>query len=290
MKNNKLGIVIVFYNPELEHINNAISLSEKYDLVVVDNSVENYEYNIPLAEVIRLGDNLGIATALNNGINFLINNGYRYSLLLDQDSAPSLEVINRLFDKAHLLMNSGNVAAVSPAYFDKAINKRCSFIKIENNSISRVESTGNEPFEVSYTITSGSILDLSLISKIGLMQDDLFIDFVDIEWCFRATSFGYKIFAVPSVVLEHEIGCEPINIFGRVFVNHSPIRHYYYFRNAILLIRRNDIPKPWKKFELIKIIPRFFVYALFTTNRLEHINMMISGLYDGILARKGKKR
>lgn len=164
------------------------------------------------------------------------------------------------------------------------------FLKIVNNSITRVDSTGLEPFEVSYTITSGTILNLSIISNIGLMKDELFIDFVDIEWCFRAVSCGYKIYAIPSVLLEHEIGSKPIKIFGRVFVNHSPIRHYYYFRNAIHLIKDKNIPFAWKKMELLKIVPRFLVYSLLTENKTKHIRMMIKGIYDGINSITGKYR
>ncbi|MBS9892365.1 glycosyltransferase family 2 protein [Vibrio sp. Vb2853] len=289
--NDKLdfSVVIVFYNPTYDHIENARKLSKKLNLIIVDNSPSPSDYEIEQAHIVRLNENKGIATAINVGLKQSINNGYRYALLLDQDSEPLFDDLNKLVNKAYVLNQErdNKIAVVSPAYFDRAINKRCDFIVVGEDNIERLPSIGEKPINVSYTITSGSVINLDLIENIGFMDDLLFIDFVDIEWCFRAIANGYQVVGIPDVLMEHEIGCEPIRVFGKTYVNHSPIRHYFYFRNAILLMSRDYVPAVWKKYEIIKLVPRFLVYVMFTENRIEHCKKMLRGVYDGLRGKTG---
>lgn len=288
MESKELGVVIVFYNPTRENVNAAIKLSEKHHLVIVDNSEVNGNYCIPQAKIIFLEGNQGIATALNIGIKDLINDAYKYALLLDQDSEPEDSLILSLLD--HIRQSPEKVCLVSPSYYDKAIGKKAEFIICKEKGIERQPAEGNLPISASYVITSGSMLKLSTLKKIGLMKDELFIDFVDIEWCLRARYFGFEILGLPWLTMTHEIGGEPVRIAGRKYVNHSPIRHYYYFRNVFLLLRLKHIHPQWKKYEVLKLLPRFIVYAFFTKNRVNHIKAMVSGIKDGILGCSGKKR
>lgn len=283
------SVIIVFYNPELSHIENANKLAEKMNVVVVDNSPLIINYSIDNANVIKLGRNLGIAAAINIGLKYSLENGYTYSIVLDQDSSPNPDDLAQLIKSASLLSDKHKlkVAAVSPAYYDNAINTRCSFIKIIGSNIIKLSSEGDRPIEVSYTITSGTVFFLNELDTIGYMDESLFIDFVDLEWCFRAGNKGYSIFGIPTVLMEHEIGCSPIKILGKTYVNHSPIRHYYYFRNAVELIKRHYVPYAWKKMEILKLIPRFLVYAFLTENKYQHTKMMVSGFWDGVKGKLG---
>ncbi|ALD79254.1 MULTISPECIES: glycosyltransferase family 2 protein [Citrobacter freundii complex] len=282
------GVVIVFYHPNYENINNARKLSEYYKVTIVDNSEKDITYSIPKAHIIKLNKNLGIATALNIGINYFIENEYKYVALLDQDSEPDnllLDSLINYFEKC-----TDEVCLVAPSYYDRAIDKNAEFILCTEKGIFRQPAIGKNAIEASYVITSGSVLKLSSVSNIGSMDDNLFIDFVDIEWCLRANSLGYKILGLPWLKMSHEIGDDPINIFNRKYVNHSPIRHYYYFRNIFLLMRMSHVHPEWKKWELIKLAPRFLVYACFTKNRMKHISAMLTGICHGLLGRTGKKK
>ncbi|HCP8899371.1 TPA: glycosyltransferase family 2 protein [Escherichia coli] len=282
------GIVIVFYHPNDENINSAKKLSESYKVIIVDNSEKDITYSIPKGHIIKLKRNVGIAAALNIGIHFFIKNNYKYAVLLDQDSEPDKSLLSSLINYSENCTD--NVCLVAPSYYDRAINKNADFILCTEKGIIRQPAIGKNAIEASYVITSGSLLRLSSISNIGFMDEDLFIDFVDIEWCLRANSLGYKILGLPWLKMSHEIGDKPIKILNKKYVNHSPIRHYYYFRNIFLLMRMSHIHPQWKKWELIKLLPRFFVYAFFTKNNMKHIVSMLTGVYDGILGRVGKKK
>lgn len=289
MATNLLSLVVIFYKPEQDHINNVVKLSKDYDVIVVDNTPEPTEYNFCNSiTLITLNDNVGIAKALNIGIESAQQQGNKYCLLLDQDSVPKSDLVNGLvtFYEEHEAPNE--IALVAPCYHDKALGLDAAFIQKRKFLMGRVPANGDSPIDVSYVISSGTLINLACYSEIGSMNEDLFIDFVDIEWCLRAHQKGYKVLGLPWLKMEHEIGEKPVIFLGKKYVNHSPIRHYYYFRNIFMLLRMSHIPFQWKISELLKIAPRFFVYAVSTTDKPAHIKHMLKGIYHGVLGRFGK--
>ncbi len=50
---------------------------------------------------------------------------------------------------------------------------------------------------------------------IGGMRDELFIDGIDHEWCFRAKSLGYRTFVARDVTMSHDMGEVGVSLFGR---------------------------------------------------------------------------
>jgi rhamnosyltransferase len=285
---NILGLVVVFYKPEEVHIKNVMSLAADYDVVVVDNtpSPSNYHFenNITL---ITLNDNVGIAKALNIGVEYVKENSYQYCLLLDQDSEPKDELIDGLVSFYEQQNDNTDIAVVAPCYHDKALGLDAAFIQ-NKFKMGRTAAIGEVAIDASYVISSGTVLNLAVYDNIGPMNEDLFIDFVDIEWCLRAHNKGYKVLGLPWLTMEHEIGDKPVKFLGKEYVNHSPIRHYYYFRNIFMLLRMSHIPSQWKVSELLKVFPRFIVYATSTNNQFEHIKHMTKGIYHGLLGRFGK--
>ena len=69
------------------------------------------------------------------------------------------------------------------------------------------------------------------------MREDLFIDWVDIEWCLRAESQGLESYIVPSAIMMHSIGDDTVRVLGRDINLHSDLRNYYMVRNATYLLR-----------------------------------------------------
>ncbi len=60
--------------------------------------------------------------------------------------------------------------------------------------------------EVSYTMNSISLIKTDLFKEVGLMDESLFIDGVDDEWCWRATNlFGCRFFLDSKVVINHNL-------------------------------------------------------------------------------------
>lgn len=130
-------------------------------------------------------------------------------------------------------------------------------------------------------------MNLGCWSDVGRMDDSLFIDFVDTEWCIRARSRGYRVVGIPWVKMQHELGEEPIRALGRSYPMHSPVRHYYLFRNAVALLKRSYVPWTWKSTELVKLPVRLVIYALFAPDARAHLTMALRGIRHGWVGRMG---
>ncbi|WP_244108457.1 glycosyltransferase family 2 protein [Burkholderia anthina] len=288
----RTGAVIVFYRPDHGCVARANRLATVWPCVVVDNT-ESLSTPDALGldarvDYVANGANLGIATALNQGIERLIAMGCRSALLFDQDSEPSDELLIELpRTLATARMHDRRVALVGPAYEDARLGGVAPFVRFGYLTLRRIQPEGVQPIDVDFLITSGSCVNLDVWRDIGPMDDALFIDFVDLEWCVRARSKGYSVLGAPALRLTHELGGEPVRFFGRSYPGHGPVRHYYLFRNAIALIRRGYVPWSWKSTELVKMPVRLAIYALFMQPRLAHLRLSLLGIWHGLTGRTG---
>ena len=136
-------------------------------------------------------------------------------------------------------------------------------------------------------IASGSIIRTSALQCIGLMREDFFIDWVDIEWCMRAKRMKYMSYYMPSVVMKHSVGDSVVTILGRDVHLHNDLRNYYMLRNAIYLFRLKSVGRKWK----INFLPRIpcyvVLYPLLSTHKIQNVRFVARALLDGILGRLG---
>jgi rhamnosyltransferase len=121
-----------------------------------------------------------------------------------------------------------------------------------------------------------------------MMEEGLFIDYVDIEWGLRARNLGYRNFGVHAAMMAHSLGDEWIEFRGRRVPVHSPLRHYYHFRNAIWLARRPWIGWPWRVILLQRLILQFLFFGVFAQHRVEHVRKMSLGFWHGLTGKSGR--
>lgn len=289
--------IIVTYHPDLETLERVIGavLPQVDRLIVVNNGNEE---NIPIwlsmqsqsIEYISLGDNFGIAKAQNVGISRAKKHGSEYVLLLDQDSIPGAGMVETLKAAANEKQMKGiAVACLGPRYEDQRQHNAVPFIRIAGYRVQRQScSLENDVVEVDYLIASGSLIPIDTIDQVGGMNEDLFIDYVDIEWGLRAQKNGFQSFGVCSALMKHELGDEPLFFFGRHVPVHNPLRHYYHFRNAVWLYKQGWLRSEWKIVDAYRLVRKFIFYSLITTPRLKHLSMMSLGIYHGIRNRMGR--
>jgi rhamnosyltransferase len=123
------------------------------------------------------------------------------------------------------------------------------------------------------------------------MDEGLFIDHVDTEWCLRAKSQGFRLFGVPSAAMEHRIGGEvrSVRLGGRVrhVSLHSPLRLYCNQRNSLLLHRRGYPSLRWRLADLSRMVMRFVYYGILAEGRSENLRWLLRGIWDGIRGLEG---
>lgn len=295
----KVAASIVTYNPELPQLRALIaSIDPQVDMVVVvDNAsrnelAENLNGLSENIEVIQLSSNAGVATAHNAAIARATSQGCSHVLFLDQDSVPDQDMVKRLLEvECHAVQSNRKVAAIGPRYYDPRHNQPAPFIRLDGLKINKIDCDGyDQVVEVDYLITSGSLIRLDTLRDVGLMDDSLFIDYVDIEWCLRAKSKGYQSYGVCAAGMCHSLGDEVVSWGGRTISVRTPLRNYYLFRNAFLLYKRPYISWVWIANDAVRLLLKLGFFTLITPPRCQNLAMMFRGMWDGLLGRSGPFR
>src|SRR6185437_13061642 len=122
---------------------------------------------------------------------------------------------------------------------------------------------------------------------VGAMDDALFIDNVDLDWCFRARVAGYALYGVCAAGLDHRLGDARRRLPGlpRGVVVHAPRRLFYMMRNRVLLYRRAYTPRRWIAQDVPRLIVKFLLFALLIPPRWKNVRSMLAGLRAGIAGR-----
>jgi rhamnosyltransferase len=290
--------VVVSYHPEREKLSALITAlaSQVDETVVVDNGSSEDMVSWLCAEsalgkfhLKALGENQGVAAAQNRGIESARDLRADYVALFDHDSLPAPDMITRLVKAAELKSAEGwKVGSLGPRYVDPRQDNPPPFIRIRGLRLERRTcASRDDVVEVDYLISSGCLIPMSTLREVGPMREDLFIDYIDIEWGLRAKAKGFQSFGVCGAEMFHSLGEEPISFLGKKFPNHSPLRHYYHFRNAVHLYKKPWVPPNWKLVDAWKLVQKFGFYSLLGKPRWVHFTMMVKGVSHGLAGRIG---
>jgi rhamnosyltransferase len=294
-----VSAVIVLYNPNASLLDRLLRsvVGQVDNTYVIDNTAGSseqlssrfIEYQSRIS-YIPLGDNMGIATAQNIGIRKSMAAGYSHVLLLDQDSAVPPDMVNQMLHAEEMLVSEGKqVAAVGPIFVDEKTGKYPRVIQhmMQANSID-AGHTSQEPIRTDWFMASGSLIRIAVFSVVGVMLDDLFIDFVDSEWGLRAKSKGYNSYILPHVLMRHSTGDAVAQLLGREIFLHASIRNCYIVRNATYLLLLSSMGWKWRIGILLKIPSYILVYSWFSDRRLTSFLSLVKALADGVRGQLGR--
>lgn len=288
--------VAVTYNPDAALLSNVLqSVAQQVEsIVVVDNGSANVAEVHDLApavgaHVIANKENLGIAAAQNQGVAWAQTHGYSHILLLDQDTILTPGVVLDLSKNlAALEIEHGGVAAIGPAYYEINSNQQTRAYRADGLCLSRIPLQNEiRPLASDSIIASGSLIPLTVLEKVGGFREDLFIDLVDVEWCFRARTAGYKSFLSPTATVQHRLGVGTVKIGARQIAVHVPIRNYYWVRNALWLARQPFTPLAWRLYFISRSLAFLAAYTAVADRRGLRLRLMGRGLQDGLRGRLG---
>lgn len=293
----KVVAVVVSFFPDLAVLVQGLKaiLAQVEVTVVVDNGSPaelEGQLGAQLSQGIKwvaLGSNTGVARAQNVGIALAIDLGASHVILFDQDSAPAPGAVAHLVRAASDLEKRGiQVGQVASVVADERHKAGVPFFRLRAGRPDWVQCRdGDSVMEIDTAIASGSLMPTATLTAIGGMKEELFIDLVDIEWCFRARSRGFRNYCACGARLEHRLGDMPERLLNRDIVCHSPSRNYYFFRNALWLFRQDYVPNAWKRDVALQLMKRYVVYSLALRPRLEYLGMMTKGIWHGLRRRLG---
>jgi len=298
-----VAAVIVTYNPDPVAFENVVAAvrAQVARVVIVDNRSTGPTAVALQTLAIRydctfvaLERNVGIAAAQNRGVDAVLSSsgwratsGEHYVLFLDHDSIASDDMVQHLLDSDLRLRNQGvAVGAVGPVIIDARTGSTGRFIRWRRGWLTREACQSEcDEFEVAFMISSGTMVRLDVLGRIGMMNEWLFVDHVDTEWCLRAAAARYRLFAACRARLTHALGDEVIRVWlGRwreVFV-HSPLRDYYMCRNTLFLLKKTRMPLAWRSFLWMRMFGSIVFFGFLVPPRRARLRDMARGVFDGM--------
>lgn len=292
---SKVGCIIVLYNIDKENLGDMIHnyVNKALELCLVDNSDIDNSNAISAAlatepicsmpiKYIPLNGNKGIAYAQNRGIEYFSSKGFDYVMFCDQDSVIHENTVNKLLSAADALYrNNIKMAAVGTMPY----NKKTGFpYPLKSKTINdKLTVEGIKLTETYSLISSASLMRVDSFSKVGFFNEDLFIDGVDHEWCWRAWhKCKMRSFVVDDAVIYHFFGEGDKKLAGKSISIASSFRLYYQYRNYLLLLRMPHTPRYWKRKNGIKYFVKMIYYPIFVKPRMSNLRNIIRGIISGL--------
>lgn len=245
----KTGIVICNYNKR-EYVINCIqsvleSKTDDFDIFVVDNastddSVEAVKaaYGDRVTLLVNQ-ENLGGSGGFNTGIRKVLEEGYEYLYCLDNDVLVDENAVGALVNYLDAHEDTGVAGSIVyhmdyPQYVQQygldidfehftAVTHYADFL--DDGSIPEVN-------ECDTVATCSVMIRTSCIktTDIGIMPENNFIYWDDMEWIYRFTLAGFRVVTIRDSVVLHKMGSNtrPAN----TFIN------YYMWRNRMNFFMR----------------------------------------------------
>jgi rhamnosyltransferase len=262
------GAIILFHPTESVMKNVQSYLADAEVLYLIDNSPGSHTSLIASicrhekVKYISAKKNIGIAAALNIAAQSAIQEGYKYLLTMDQDSAFAPNMLPKMLKYAI----DDSIGIIAPFHQDRNVPKPI---------------PQEETEYVLVTMTSGNLLNLTVYQKVGGFLEKLFIDCVDTEYCLRLHTMGYRILRINNAVLSHSLGSFTVRRFlgSKVYpYNHNPIRIFYQTRNRFYLLRIYGMKFPKYFFYDMKLfLGGILKIILFEKQPLKKLEMIFQG-------------
>lgn len=289
--------VVVTYNPDFTLLNQLIDSLYKQvsNIVIVDNSGKGgmlFDKISPsFCDKISIEDlqqNRGIAYAQNRGITLAMNQKPDFILLSDQDTVYPVDYVACMIQNFQSMDDVNEVVALVPNF--RELNRGGSlqgFIEQKGYFLRRVfhEQGRHDVFQA---IASGKFLVCKNLPKVGLFNEELFIDWVDLEWCWKAKSKGLRIIGCADVSIAHILGDTFVRKFNRDIPLRSPLRHYYIVRNGTFLALRSTYLSLPMRFQIgFKVLRQYLGFILLSDDKVGNLNLCSKALFHGTIGKLG---
>jgi len=244
---NKISIITVNFNQSrvTEELLHSISSTNTYsniEIIVIDNGskindVPSWTIKYPHIKFIRSDVNLGFAGGNNIGVKEATG---EYLFFVNNDTEFTAGLVKTLVS---VLDDYSNVGVVSPKlmYFDKpdliqyAGFTPMNYYTCRNHCIGQFEMDLGQYNNISgptgYAHGAAMMVKRETIDKAGLMAENFFLYYEEMDWCDRIRKAGYEIWIDTRAIIYHK---ESVSV-GKI----SGLKEYFMNRNRILFIRRN---------------------------------------------------
>jgi rhamnosyltransferase len=246
--------------------------------------------------IIRHDQNLGTSGAVVSGMEYALAHGYDWIYILDADSGPEPDAIERLVRRYQSLTPE---VQAGTWWLSSLLKEGTGYLHhgcvLTRRGIEMVDPPSEPPHYKCHTnMWSGSFYRLAAVQQVGLPDPNYVLDWGDVIYGYEGMIRGYTGFLdQSSVVLHnlHAIDTLHFRRFGPRFVKlfySPPIRCYYYWRNSSYFWLYKYHGKNSGKITIIHFL-QFFKWlikvCLFVKDPRPILVGCIRGIWDGIHAR-----
>jgi rhamnosyltransferase len=227
--------------------------------------------------------NIGLAAALNQGIEHAAAAGYEWLATFDQDSRIMPGYFTAMWGALAAHPQPDRVGIMGPRFLHPGAR---------TSSFAKPGSDLTLPYAPAWqAITSGSVIPLRLFKTVGLFREDFFIDYIDHEFCLRCRLRSWQVIEVGGAVLRHRQGTPKQHRLGwmrPVVTHHTPARYFYQTRNRLVVYREYGAFDPrWLARDLKETIRVYMKMLLFERQRWAKLVAILRGCGHGLIGRMG---
>lgn len=209
----KVFIIILAYNGG-KLLENCLKSLKKVDysnfhIVVVDNnstdnSVEKIEKKFPQVAIVKNKKNIGFAAGNNIGIKYTLEKGADYVLLLNQDTEVEPNFLTELIKEGEKNSQAG---LLSPLIFWKRSDQvwfssgRINWLNMKTYHKTSLIQDRN--LETSFLTGCSLLIKRSVLEKVGLLDEDFFLYWEDVDYSLRARKAGFRMKVIPESIVHH---------------------------------------------------------------------------------------
>lgn len=263
-------------------------------VLVVDNgsgdgSAERLSTTLPAARIVEAGSNLGFSGGCNLGIRAGLDEGARFVLLVNSDAVLSPPAMRTLLDAARAHPAAGILA---PVLLSREEPDRIASAGIRYSTVTgrmRHIAAGLPlslvpPAEAhAVDAVSGCVMLIrrDVFDAVGVLDEEFFFSFEDIEFCLRARRAGFSVLCVPGAIAYHE--------GGRSIGRRSADRVYFAARNHLRLARMagNGHRASWLRDGMIVGLNAGYVLLSGDTPRIRGLAALARGVWHHLAGRYG---
>lgn len=277
-----LSIIILNWNQYEDTSECLNSLGNNYKIMLVDNgsidgSADKLKAQYPHIELIKNKTNLGFAAGNNVAIKKALQDGNNYILLLNNDTKVEPDFLEWL---VKAMKRSEDIGIVSPKImcFDKPQKVWFSggyYLPILKKPTHAFDKQG----EIDWASGCCMLVRKEVFNKIGLLDEDYFNNYEDVDFCYRAKKAGFNIKLVPESIIYHKFAAS----MGGKF---SPFYTYYRTRNNLLFFKKT---KQWLPLVLnFLTFPVYSIISSIKNGQIEGVKTTLLAVFDFLRGKVGK--
>jgi GT2 family glycosyltransferase len=258
------------------------------EIVLVDNgsadgSAERLESEFPEVRLIKNEKNLGFPGGNNVAIQDGMARNPDYFLLLNNDTLVAPDFLSKLVNVAQ---SDKKIGVLNPKILYFEPSDRIWFaggfykpgwntgkVRGENR---RDAGKYDDTREITFATGCAFLVKIEVVRQIGLLDENFFLGFEDLDWTVRALEAGFRAFYVGSAVIWHKSSYDTKKNLGK------PVMDYYRTRNCILVARKHVPRRYWPLFLLS--LGKYVVYrsaGYLLRAEPKRISMLYRGLWAG---------